>query len=113
QDYVKCSYWKVPVDGCPLGYVGHVAAVPAVWFAMYVHVAGSGVHQSEDCLDECALARTVGAYDRGQYPWGYVKVDVPEDRVAPVADGQVLYVDCQIWFVNHSWRHLFSQSASS
>src|SRR5690554_3022224 len=74
-------------------------------------MAGGGADQTENRLDERALSGAVWADNGGQNAWGHIKVDVPQDRSAVIADREVLNVHSQVRFVPHGRFHSLAQSA--
>ena len=83
QHHVADRGRKIPVHAAALRHVGDPLRVDA-------DLARHGPHQLQHGLDQGALARSVGADDRGQAPPGNVEVHVPEHRLDIVGDGQVL-----------------------
>jgi hypothetical protein len=92
---VAGGHREAPVDGLGLGDVGHRPGVLAGPAAEDGDRAAPRLEEAGDELQEGALATAVGAYDRGQRAGRELEVDVFEDDLVLVTDGDVHEPDAQ------------------
>src|SRR5262249_51579691 len=84
---------EIPVHGPPLRDVADLLALFAVRTAENRHGPGDRAHEPENRLEKGRLAGPVRADDGHEDSLGDGQVDVPQDGLVAVRDGQVLDLD--------------------
>ena len=83
-----------PIDAAALWDIADQFALFGIRPAINLHMAGGGLDQPENSLDQGGLACAVRADDRHQHAGRHAEIDIPQYRLFAVGDGQVGNFNC-------------------
>jgi hypothetical protein len=87
---IKNADWKIPIDTFTLGNIGDEMALILVGFSVNPDFAGGFRNKVEAGFEKRALPGSVGTNHGDELVLWDVKIDVPENGLSVIGDGEVV-----------------------